>query len=57
MKVNYLNYINETILGSLGGKQDRIDATDHLIFNVHHLFGLNLVKKLGIVKDSSDCFW
>ena len=30
--------------GSLEAKWDQIDATDHLIFNVHHLFDLNLVK-------------
>ena len=27
------------------GKRNWIDAADHLIFNVHYLFGLNLVKK------------
>ena len=30
--------------GSLEAKWDQIEATDHLIFNVHHLFDLNLVK-------------
>ena len=29
------------------GKRNWIDAADHLIFNVHYLFGLNLVKKKG----------
>ena len=32
-------------LGGDGSKRDRIDAADHLIFNVHHLFDLNLMKK------------
>ena len=30
---------------SIAGKRDQIDAADHLIFNLHHLFDLNLVKK------------
>ena len=29
----------------LEDKRDRIDAADHQIFNLHHLFDLNLVKK------------
>ena len=28
------------------GERDWIDAADHLIFNMHHLFTLNLVKKI-----------
>ena len=30
--------------GSTGSKQDQIDAIDHLMFNVHLLFDLNLVN-------------
>ena len=35
-------------LGSPWGKRDWIDAADHLIFNGHHLFDLNLAKKMFI---------
>ena len=52
IKVN--NTPNRAILGVTGeggggggGRQrNRIDATDHLMFNAHHLFDLNLVKKV-----------
>ena len=30
--------------GSLGGKWNRADAAEHLIFNVHNLFDSNLAK-------------
>ena len=41
-------YFLEQFLGSLRGKvkRGRIDAADDLIFNVHYLFDLNLVKKI-----------
>lgn len=32
-------------LRDTGGKQSRIDATDYLVFNVHDLFDLKLMKK------------
>ena len=34
--------------GSLKVKWDQIDAADHLVFNVHHLFDLNLVKNVFV---------
>ena len=50
IKVN--NTPNRAILGVTGEEEgggrerNRIVATDHLIFNAHHLFDLNLVKKV-----------
>ena len=44
MKVNY-NF-NRAVLGSPWGERDWTDTVDHLIFNDHHLFDLNLVKKI-----------
>ena len=43
MKVKY--NINRTALGSPWGERDWTNAADHLIFDGHHLFDLNLVKK------------
>ena len=40
-------YLMGQFSGSLEGKRNRIDAADHLIFNVHHLHDLNLVKKMS----------
>ena len=37
---------NGAILGSVGSKQNQIEAADHLMLNVHHLTDLNLVKKI-----------
>ena len=43
MKVKY--NINRTALGSPWGERDWTNAADHLIFDDHQLFDLNLVKK------------
>ena len=41
MKVNYP--LMGQFLGSLGSKQNLIEAADHLMLNMHHLTDLNLV--------------
>ena len=47
MKVKYK--INRTALGSPWSKGDWNDAADHLIFDDHHLFHLNLAKKRSCI--------
>ena len=53
MKVN--NTPNGVILGSLEVKRSRIDAAYHLIFNMHHLFDLNLKKRHGLLDYDTLC--
>ena len=40
--------------GSLWGKRNWIDAAGHLIFNLYHLFDLNLVKKFRQVYEGKN---
>ena len=47
MKVKYK--INRTALGSPWSERDWNDAADHLIFDDHHLFHLNLAKKRSCI--------